>query len=95
MIQRSVLKFLSRPSQPLHLAQQGIGRWTIHYEPSIVAKKVNWANEDHCGVCETVIMPRPDAAAAAAAATAAAAAAAETEITMMMGCCCEIPSVTM
>jgi hypothetical protein len=87
MIQRSVLKFLSRPSQPLHLAQQGIGRWTIHYEPSIVAKKVNWANEDHCGVCETVIMPRPDAAAAAAAA--------ETEITMMMGCCCEIPSVTM
>jgi len=84
MIQRSVLKFLSRPSQPLHLAQQGIGRWTIHYEPSIVAKKVNWANEDHCGVCETVIMPRPDAAAAA-----------ETEITMMMGCCCEIPSVTM
>jgi hypothetical protein len=88
MIQRSVLKFLSRPSQPLHLAQQGIGRWTIHYEPSIVAKKVNWANEDHCGVCETVIMPRPNAAAAAAAA-------AETEITMMMGCCCEIPSVTM
>ena len=79
MIQRSFLKFLSRPAQPLHLAQQGIGRWTIHYEPSIVSKKVDWANEDHCGVCESIA--QPDAVTVT-----------ENEVTIMLGCCCEVPS---
>lgn len=28
-----------------------LGRWTIHYEPRIIALKTKQANEDHCGCC--------------------------------------------
>jgi len=28
-----------------------LGRWNIHYEEHIINKKVEQANEDHCGVC--------------------------------------------
>ncbi len=28
-----------------------LGRWNIHYDEQIIHKKVEQANEDHCGVC--------------------------------------------
>ncbi len=78
MISRSILTLLSHSSRAVVQPLQGIGRWTIQYEPSIVTMKVNWANEDHCGVCETAVIPDT--------------ARVEHDITTMLGCCCEIPS---
>ncbi len=28
-----------------------LGRWNIQYDEQIINKKVEQANEDHCGVC--------------------------------------------
>ena len=79
MISRSVIKFLFKPlasGQSLHT----IGRWTVSYEPTVISMKVNWANEDHCGVCNVIDAEkhcdkpiRQD------------------EVIEMLGCYCEIP----
>jgi hypothetical protein len=81
MIQRSILKFISRSSQTVAQPLQDIGRWTIQYEPSIISKKVNWANEDHCGVCKSDVDPVTILV--------------EDDILVMLGCCYEIPSGNM
>jgi hypothetical protein len=28
-----------------------LGRWFIHYDQKIIDKKIDQANEDHCGCC--------------------------------------------
>ena len=30
-----------------------LGRWNLHYDPVVVNSKVDQANEDHCGCCNT------------------------------------------
>jgi hypothetical protein len=32
-----------------------LGRWNLHYDPKIVNSKVDQANEDHCGCCNTTL----------------------------------------
>jgi hypothetical protein len=34
-----------------------LGRWSIQYDPNIIQRKVNQANEDHCGCCQESIHP--------------------------------------
>ncbi len=43
-----------------YLARPSIGRWEIHYDPKVTFQKVDWANEDHCGVCENKNIPTND-----------------------------------
>lgn len=31
-----------------------LGRWFIHYDQKIIDKKVDQANEDHCGCCNNI-----------------------------------------
>jgi hypothetical protein len=47
MLSRSILSFLHRP-----VVFIGAGRWNIQYDPITTFRKVDWANEDHCGSCE-------------------------------------------
>jgi hypothetical protein len=44
-----MFKNLLKKSTPLKL-----GRWGVTYEASVLEKRINWANHDHCGseVCE-------------------------------------------
>ena len=44
-----MFKNLLKKSRPIKL-----GRWGVTYEPSVLEKRINWANHDHCGseVCE-------------------------------------------
>jgi hypothetical protein len=35
-----------------------LGRWSIQYDPKIIQRKVNQANEDHCGCCQESIQPQ-------------------------------------
>jgi hypothetical protein len=44
-----MFKNLFKMSMPVKL-----GRWSVTYEASILEKRINWANHDHCGseVCE-------------------------------------------
>lgn len=30
-----------------------LGRWGLEYCPNKVSRKIDWANEDHCGPCGT------------------------------------------
>ena len=41
-----MFKNLLKKSKPLKL-----GRWGVTYEGSVLEKRINWANHDHCGVC--------------------------------------------
>jgi hypothetical protein len=34
------------------VAKMPLGRWSIHYDPKVIDRKVVQANEDHCGCCE-------------------------------------------
>lgn len=34
------------------VSETSLGRWNINYHQDVITKKVNQANEDHCGVCE-------------------------------------------
>ena len=45
---------------PSHLSKPSLGRWEIHYDPKFTFQKVDWANEDHCGVCENSKLPTND-----------------------------------
>jgi hypothetical protein len=51
MFQR--LSFLTAKNIRLssYLPKPSLGRWEIHYDPKLTFQKVDWANEDHCGVC--------------------------------------------
>ena len=44
-----MIKRLFKKSTPIRL-----GRWGVTYEASVLEKRINWANHDHCGseVCE-------------------------------------------
>ena len=54
MFQR--ISFLSAKNirlTPSYLAKPNLGRWEIHYNPTTTFQKVDWANEDNCGVCQS------------------------------------------
>ena len=59
---------------------QGIGRWTIHYDQSIVDRNINWANEDNCGVCNVPSTPVVEIGKE------------DNDIIEMIGCYSEVPS---
>ena len=44
-----MFKNLLKKSKPLKL-----GRWGVTYEGSILEKRINWANHDHCGPCGNI-----------------------------------------
>tara|TARA_B100001094_G_scaffold329408_1_gene392073 strand:- start:4333 stop:4599 length:267 start_codon:yes stop_codon:yes gene_type:complete len=52
-----MFKNLLKKSKPLKL-----GRWGVTYEGSVLEKRINWANHDHCGseVCETHFQNSPN-----------------------------------
>lgn len=41
-----------------------LGRWAIQYDEIIIDRKINQANEDHCGCC---VVPKKEVAAVAVA----------------------------
>lgn len=47
-----------RSLQRLSLSPPYIGRWARCVDPQQTFKKVDWANEDHCGTC-TLPTPPP------------------------------------
>ncbi len=34
------------------------GRWARYTNPNLTFKKVDWANEDHCGTCSISVTPQ-------------------------------------
>lgn len=46
-----------RSLQRLSLPPHSIGRWTRCVDPQLTFKKVDWANEDHCGTCTLPTSP--------------------------------------
>ena len=45
------MNFIRRMLKPTTNATTKLGRWQLHYDPNVVAHKVDQANEDHCGCC--------------------------------------------
>lgn len=37
-----------------------LGRWSINYDPQIIHRKIDQANEDHCGCCINEFMYETD-----------------------------------
>lgn len=46
-----VLVSLSESGSVVAAAPVTLGRWGIHYDEKIIARKIIQANEDHCGCC--------------------------------------------
>jgi hypothetical protein len=45
---RILLRLFARST----LAEPALGRWQLAYIPQIINKKIDQANEDHCGCCQ-------------------------------------------